>query len=242
MTLAPSSELIINPLLTDMRTIERGHRKGIPLTIVAPEYIVEISGATTGATHQQSPRWLAPFHRLEDPVRYRLRLIHNIHQIIARTLHMPAFRLLRIARAEPYASTHQLLTIHLLRVHIPDLSILDREPILLATQSIDHLPQVRPQSIGHLSVHTSRTYHKATRPANHVPDNRARGYHARFSRSIRGFECYLGMLLVQRSQHLLLPRVGVAKPQHHLGEVGQMLCLLQELTLLPCRDMRTHSQ
>ena len=171
MTLAPPRELIIDPLLPDMRAIKRRHRKGIPRPIIPPEHIVEIAAAPTRATHQQRPRWLAPFHRLEDPVRHRLRLVHNIQQIIARTLHMPALRLLRVARAKPYAPTHQLLTIHLLRIHIANLAILDREPILLATQSIDHLPQMRPQRIRYLSVHTSRTHHKAPRPAKHVPDN-----------------------------------------------------------------------
>ena len=241
MTLAPPRELIIDPLLPDMRAVKRRHRKGIPLPIIAPEHIVEIAAAPTGATHQQRPRWLAPLHRLEDPVRHRLRLVHNIQQIIARTLHMPALCLLRVARTKPYAPTHQLLPIHLLRIHIADLAILDRESILLATQSIDHLPKVRPQGIRHLSVHTSRTHHKAPRPAKHVPDHRARGYHARLARTIRSLQRHLGMLLVQRSQHLLLPRVHIAKPQHHLREVGQMLCLLQELTLLPRRDMRPHA-
>ena len=172
MTLAPPSELIIDPLLPYMRAIKRRYRKRIPLPIIPPEHIVEIAAAPPGTTHQQRPRRLAPLHRLEYPVRHRLRLIHNIQQIIARTLHMPALRLLRVASREPYAPTHQLLPIHLLRIHIADLAILDREPILLATQPIDHLTKVRPQSISHLPVHTRRTHHKTPRPPEHVPDDR----------------------------------------------------------------------
>ena len=172
MTLAPPRELIIDPLLPNMRAIKSGNGKGLPLAIIPPENIVEVPRATTRTAHQQRPRWLAPLHRLEDPVRHRLRLVHYVHQVPTRTLHMPALSLLRVARAEADTPAHQLLTIHLLWIYIADLAILDRETILLPTQPINHLPKMRPQRIRHLTVHTSRTYHQAPRPAEHVPDDR----------------------------------------------------------------------
>ena len=210
MTLAPPRKLIVDPLLPDMRAVESGNCKGLPLAIVPAEYIVEIPAAPTRATHQQRPRRLAPLHRLKYTIRNRLRLVHNVHQVIARTLHMPALSLLRIARAEPDAATHQLLAINQPRVYIADLAILDRETVLLATQAIDHLPQMRPQRIRHLSVHTSRTHHQAPRPAKHVPDDSRRRHHARLARAVRSLQRDLRVLLVQSPQHRLLPRIGIA--------------------------------
>ena len=154
-----------------MRAVKSGNGKGLPLAIIPPEYIVEVPGTATRTAHQQRPRRLAPFHRLEDTVRHRLRLVHYVHQVTTRTLYMPALSLLRVARREADAPAHQLLAINYLRIYIAYLAILDREAILLSPQPIDHLPKMRPQRIRHLTVHTSRAYHQAPRPAEHVPDH-----------------------------------------------------------------------
>ncbi len=60
-----------------------------------------------------------------------------------------------------------------------------------------------------------------------MPDDRARGHHARLARTIRSLQSHLRMLLVQGSQHLLLPRISIATVDRALKELVEHGAILQ---------------